>query len=143
MGAFLVRWWWRRLWDRITEPRLLSTIYGGVHTITLLTGIVTLLVPPVTISGHLGPALTIAWSLCFVLGGSVGIIAALPGYWLWERWACWFALLGIGIYGYVIATLHFTATGSRLTQLGVLLLAATVFIVRLALIWGRSYAPRR
>lgn len=132
----------RRWWERITEPRFLSVIYGGVYTIGMLTGVATLLVPPTTISGQLGVPLTFAWSLFFIVGGVIGMVVVLPGWWAWERWACVFSLTAIGIYGFVISTLHFTAAGSRLTQIGVLALAAAVFAIRLVLIKGRSYGPR-
>ena len=132
----------RALWQSISNPRHLSLIYFSAYGIALLTGLVTLAVPPTSIAGELGPVYTIAWSVFFILGGILGLATALQGWWKWERWACWFTLAGIGIYGGVVLTLHFTSVGSRLTQLGVLLLAATLFAVRVTMIWGRSYGPR-
>lgn len=134
--------WLRRLWERVTEPRHMSLIYGGIYTIATLTGIVTLMVPPMTIAGELGPVLTVLWAGLFILGGTLGMLTVLQGLWAWERWGAGLVIAGIGIYGLVIATLHFTAEGSRLTQLGVLALAAAVFVVRWAMIRGRTYGPR-
>lgn len=132
----------RRWWERVTEPRHVSVIYGGVYTIALLTGILTVLVPPVTIRGELGPVLTMMWAGLFVIGGAIGMCTVLNGWWAWERWGSILIITGIGIYGFVITTLHFTTEGSRLTQLGVLALAASVFVVRWTMIRGRTYGPR-
>lgn len=130
------------LWAMVTEPRHLSVIYGGVYTLVTLTGIATLAVPPQTIATELGPVLAVAWAILFIVGGVLGMVTVLPGWWAGERWAILLALAGIGIYGFVITTLHFTAAGSRLTQMGVLALASSVFVVRWALIRGRTYGPR-
>ena len=133
----------RLLWAKVTEPRHMSVIYGGVYTIVLLTGLATLAVPPQTIASELGPVLAGVWAALFIIGGLLGMATVLPGWWQWERWAIAFVVAGIGLYGYVITTLHFTTPGSRLTQLGVLTLALMVFIIRFSLIWGRTYGPRR
>lgn len=133
----------RRAWARVTEPRHMSVVYGGVYTVAALIGVATFLVPPTTIAGELGPMLSSAWAALFIVGGVLGMSTVLPGWWKWERWAIALNLAAIGIYGYVVITLHFTATGSRLTQLGVLVLAALLFIVRWLLIRGRTYGPRR
>lgn len=130
------------LWAMVTEPRHMSVIYGGVYTLVALTGIGTLAVPPQTIASELGPVLSVAWATLFIFGGALGMVTVLPGWWAWERWAILLTLAGIGIYGLVITTLHFTAAGSRLTQMGVLALASSVFVVRWALIRGRTYGPR-
>jgi hypothetical protein len=121
----------------------MKVAYGGIYTIAALTGVVTLLVPPNTIQGEIGPVLTLLWSALFILGGLGGMCTVLPGWWKWERWSLAFCLVGIGIYAFVITALHFTSSGSRLTQLGVLLLAASTFIIRWLLIRGYSFEPRR
>jgi hypothetical protein len=122
----------------------MSVIYFVIYVGWLLTGVATLVSPPNTISGELGPVLTIAWALLFIVGALVGLVTVLPGWWKWERWACHISLAGVAIYGFVVLNLHFTSPGSRLTQLGVLYFGgAAVFVVRLAMIWGRTYAPRR
>lgn len=128
-------------WATVTEPRHLSIIYGGIYTAGAVTGVITLIAPPSTIAGELGPVLLVTWALLFLVGGIVGMSTVLQGFWKWERWANYLTLGGIAIYGGVITTLHIESSGSRLTQLGVLGLAAGVFIVRLALIRGRSYGP--
>lgn len=133
----------QNVWERVSEPRLMSAIYFGIYVGWLLTGFATLLDPPNTISGELGPVLTIAWALLFILGAGVGLATVLGGWWKWERWACRISLAGVGIYSFVVASLHFTSPGSRLTQLGVVYFGgAAVFVVRMVMIRGRSYAPR-
>lgn len=131
----------RLAWAMVSEPRYLSVVYGGIYTVAALTGAVTLINPPQTIAGELGPMFSVMWALLFLLGGMLGMGTVLQGLWKWERWGNYLVLGGIVIYGGVISTLHFTASGSRLTQLGVLFLAAMVFVVRITVIRGRTYGP--
>lgn len=138
-GSFVTLRVW---WAKVTEPRHLSVIFGGVYTVAMLTGWATLAVPPQTIANELGPALSVAWAVLFIAGGLLGMVTVLPGWWQWERWGIYFCAAGIGIYGYVIVHLHFTSEGSRLTQLGILAFGLALFAVRFSLIWGRTYGPR-
>ncbi len=134
----------KAIWSSIREPRVLKTIYFGVYAITLLTGIGTLLSPPTSISGELGPILTVIWSVAFIIGGTGGMLVIFPGWWWAERLVgVGFPLAGIAIYAFVVATLHFTSSGSRLTQFGTLMLAAALFVVRWVQIRGYSFEPRR
>lgn len=131
------------LWSRITEPRRLNAIYAAFYVIAMLTGVVTLLYPPQSIEGVLGGALMAIWSVLFLLGGLGGLSTCLNGRWKWERWSIGSILMGIGIYGAVIISLHITQAGSRLTQLGILTIAAGLFVVKLELIRWYSFDPRR
>ena len=130
-------------WERVTEPRHIKVVYVWVYTVAMLTGLATLLYPPQSIEGVLGRALMVAWSTLFLVGGFGGMVTILPGWWKWERWSISAVLMGIAIYGAVLLSLHFTQQGSRLTQMGVLLLASAVFVVKWMLIRFYSFEPRR
>ncbi|MFT4258040.1 hypothetical protein [Microbacterium sp.] len=133
----------RSLWDRVTEPRRLKALYAFLYAVATGTGVVTLLFPPQSVEGVLGRALVVVWSSLFIAGGVGGMSTVLNGRWKWERWSIGSILMGIGIYGAVVLSLHFTSSGSRLTQLGVLVLAAGLFVVKLELIRWYSFDPRR
>lgn len=133
----------RRAWHRIAEPRVLRVVFLLGYVVTLCTGVATLTNPPTTIEGALGPILSVSWAVFWIVGGSVGALTVLPGYWQLERAAVGACLFGIGIYAVVVATLHFQSSGSRLTQLGVLVVALLFYIVRLLLIRGHDFEPRR
>lgn len=133
----------RRAWLRIAEPRVLRLVFLVGYLVTLGTGIATLTNPPTTIEGALGPILSVSWAIFWIVGGTVGAATVLPGYWQAERAAAGAAMFGIAVYAVVVTTLHFTSSGSRLTQLGVLVLALLFYIVRLALIRGHDFEPRR
>lgn len=132
----------RGLWAQVTEPRHLKAAYAVLYTITVLTGIATLLVPPTSIAGELGEPLTVLWSVFLIMGGFGGLLTVLPGWWWAERLSIVLVWAGLAIYGIVIVSLHFTSAGSRLTQLGVLLLAAGLGYIRWLLIRKYSFEPR-
>src|SRR5699024_5788237 len=75
----------RRLWESITEPRHLKVAYLVIYLLTVGIGIVTATSPPQSIEGPLGPILTGIWSGLFIVGGAVGAITVLPGWWWVER----------------------------------------------------------
>ena len=137
----------RRLWSSITEPRHMKVTYLVIYLLTVCIGVVTLLSPPQTIDGLVGPIITTIWASLFILGGLAGAIAVLPGWWWVER------LLGIGpvmlgltIYLTVVIVLHvhsMDAGSSRLTQIGIIVLASTPFTIRALVIREYSYEPRR
>lgn len=135
--------WAKRLWARLSEPRHLKVLYAIIYAIVLSTGIATLFEPPRSIEGQLGFTLTVIWSVFLVVGGFGGMLTVLPGWWWAERLSLILTLAGIGIYGTVVLSLHFLAGGSRLTQTGMVLLAASVFTVRWLLIRRYSFEPRK
>lgn len=133
----------RNFWLAIKEPRHLKVAYFTLYVVALCTGIATLLTPPQTIAGVLGAPLTVAWSVFLITGGFGGILTVLPGWWWAERLSVALILGGLGIYAIVVIALHFESPGSRLTQLGMILLAAGLFIIRLLLTRRYSFEPRR
>lgn len=132
----------RELWERITEPKAQRIVYAIVYMVTFLTGVGTLWMPPNSIAGQLGPALTTFWSIFLILGGIVGLATVFSRWWKMERVGITLTLGGVAIYGTVVLYLHFTQPGSRITQLGMIILAALLFILRLILIQGRDFQPR-
>ncbi|KJL39900.1 hypothetical protein [Microbacterium trichothecenolyticum] len=132
----------RTMWGRIKEPRFIRVLFLAGYIVTLTTGVVTLTDPPVTIEGALGPTLSVAWSLFWIIGGLAGAATVLQGWWEVERYAVAACMFGIGIYTIVLVTLHIASPGSRLTQLGMLAIAALLFVLRLALIRGHDFEPR-
>lgn len=132
----------KRLWAQISEPRHLKLLYAIIYAIVLATGVATLLEPPRSIEGQLGITLTVIWSVFLIVGGFGGMLTVLPGWWWAERLSMILTFAGIGIYGTVVLSLHLTAEGSRLTQMGMILLATSVFAVRWLLIRRYSFEPR-
>ena len=136
-----------RLWQAISEPRHLQVTYLAIYALTVCVGVVTLMWPPRTIEGPLGEAATMLWAAAFIGGGLVGAIAVLPGWWWLERLlGIGLILVGLGVYLAVAIALHIDGAAegsSRLTQIGVILLASSPFTIRFLLIWEYSYEPRR
>ena len=136
----------RRAWNAISEPRHVKVVYLAIYALSAGIGIVTLLKPPQTIAGEVGPILSMVWASLFILGGIAGVIAVLPGWWWIERLLCIApTLIGLTIYFAVVVALHsqsIDSGGSRATQIGIILLAASPFILRFFFIKEYSYEPR-
>lgn len=136
----------RRWWGKITEPRKLRAFYAIVYGFTVALGFATLVAPPQSIAGELGPFVTEFWASLLLMGGFGGVLSVLPGWWWAERLSIFLIFAGLGIYLLVVFSLHLGARGdgsSRLTQLGVIALASAVFVVRLLLTKGMDYEPKR
>lgn len=137
----------RRAWLSITEPRHMKVTYLVIYLLTVCIGIATMLSPPQTIDGLVGPIITTIWASLFILGGVIGAVTVLPGWWWVERLlGIAPVMLGLTIYLTVVIVLHMHGleTGSsRLTQIGIILLAAAPFTIRALVIREYSYEPRR
>lgn len=136
----------RHAWDAIAHPRHVKVIYLVIYLVAAGIGAVTLVNPPQTISGEVGPLITVIWAALFILGGLVGSVTVLPGWWWAERLlGIGPVLLGLAIYLTVVGVLHaqsIESGGSRLTQFGIILLASSPFILRFFFIKEYSYEPR-
>lgn len=128
------------LWGTVREPRHLKAVYLAYYTVTLLTGLLTLLMPPRMIETSIGLALTVGFSGFLIAGGLFGALAVLPGWWWLERLGCVAALCGLGMF----CTVVFASTSSALAALnGVAVLASGLFVIRLLSIRRYSFEPRR
>jgi len=132
----------RGLWESITEPRHMKAAFFVLYVVTIGTGFVTLLVPPTSIAGELGQPLSVTWAVFWLLGGFGGALTVFPGWWWAERLSIVLVWAGFGIYAFVVLSLHFTSSGSRLTQLGVIFIASGVGYVRWLMIRKYTFEPR-
>ena len=137
--------WVKHLWNKVTEPRRMKFAYLAIYLLTIYIGLVTLLYPPQTVSLEIGPLITTIWAYLFIFGGIAGAVTVLPGWWWAERvLAISPVMLGLVLYLLVVVALQLQTDGnsSRLTQLGVILLAAAPFCIRAIVIREYSYEPR-
>lgn len=134
--------WVRHTWHEIREPRNIKIVYWCAYWLSLVTGTLTLMWPPRTITGEIGDELTAVWSLLFIVGGAVGAGSVFGGWWRYERLAL--ACIGGGLLVYltVVCYLHITSEGSRVTQIGMILGFALLWVLRLTMIWAYNYEPR-
>lgn len=135
--------WLRARWLNIVpEPRYESVIYTVVYGLFVLTGLVTLVWPPNTIANVLGYAGINLVGWLMVIGGVVGMWAGQREWWEAERVAIATMFTGLSVYGIIVAALHFQGTGSRLTQLGLICIAAMTLVLRFGAIHKYAFKPR-
>lgn len=135
--------WLRARWVRIVpEPRYASTVYACAYALFVATGVVTLTWPPQSLEGVFGAGGMVVIGLMFTLGGAIGMLAGWREWWELERWAIVAMLAGLAAYAYIVILLHFQSTGSRLTQTGIILIAACLLVLRLGMIWRYPFKPR-
>lgn len=136
---------WRgvRAWlARIPEPRTISTVLTVAYVAFVLTGLATLILPPQSIVGAIGEVSMALVGWFFLAGGLIGMWAGSIEFWQLERVGITSMGAGLLAYAYIVATLHFTTEGSRLTQLGVIVIAGCLLVLRLAMIWRYDFKPR-
>jgi hypothetical protein len=137
----------RQLWLSVTEPRHLKATYFVIYLLTAVLGVVSIAVPPRMFDGVAGPASSATLSWLLIVGGIGGAVSVFPGWW-WAERLLGIApiLLGLAVLIVSLGILHAQhhADGeSRLSQIGITLLAAAPFILRFQLIREFSYEPRR
>lgn len=141
-----VRSWKQRLldiWLYIPEPRIVSLLTGFAYTIFLLTGVVTLTLPPTSIEASYGPAVMQMVGYFFIGGALVGIVGGTTDFWQLERVGIVGMAVGLATYLYIVITLQVAAeSGNRYTQMGVIVISLILLAKRLAGIWRYNYKPR-
>ena len=133
----------KRAWESITEPRHLKATYFVFYGVALVTGFATLIRPPQSIEGALGSSTTALWAAFVIMGAFGGMLTVFPGWWFAERLSIVMIWLGAGIYFAVVLSLHLAQSGSRLTQMGWIVMGAGLFFVRWIIIRRYSFEPRR
>ena len=133
----------RRLWLMLHEPRIITAATGVMWAILIGIGTAALLAPPATISHQMGPALSVVWATLLMVGGALGLVGCLPG-WFWiERVGLILAGTGATMYLAVVLLLHYAEPGSRLVQAGFVILSLASLVVRWLRIRGPQIDPTR
>lgn len=112
------------------------------YVVFALTGYATLVNPPSTLSAAYGEFAMSLVGVFFIIGSFGGMIAGARDYWELERWGIAAMLVGLGTYFYIVGQLQLTESGSRLTQLGVILIAILFLCMRMLMVWRYPYKPR-
>ena len=136
-------WHPHRLWLLLHEPRVITATQSVVWMIWAAIGVAAVLAPPMTIAHEIGPTLTGVWGGMMCLGGILGLIGCVPGWWWVERAGIIGAAAGATTYVFVVLNLHATTPGNRLVQAGFILLAIASLIVRWLRISGLQTDPTR
>lgn len=112
-----------------------------IYVICIIGGVSAWVVPPQSIEGVLGGALTTLWGFFLVAGGTLGASSVLQGTWWLERAGVLCCATGLAIYAVVVLSLHLLESGSRLMQLAAILIALMSFVVRWIRIRRYAYDP--
>ena len=135
--------WFRTWWLIVPEPRELSLAFTALYVLALGTGAATLLFPPVSLSREVGgPQIMASVGWLLVIGALLSLVGGAREHWKLERIGLWLQSWALVIYAAIVLVLHFSSTGSRLTQLGVICMALVAFLIRYLMIWRFTYRPR-
>lgn len=138
-----LRGWLQTWWMRVPEPRELSVVFTGAYFVAFLTGVATLTYPPMSLSKEVGgPQVMASVGVLLLVGSLVAMFGGAREHWKVERIGLWLMAWAGLIYATIVLFLQFTSNGSRLTQLGFIVLGLTVFLIRYLMIWRFTFRPR-
>lgn len=130
-----------RKW-RIPDPKHVSLVMTVAYLLFTLTGIATLMDPPSSIVGAAGETAITLVGWFFLAGGAIGMWAGATEFWQLERAGITAMAAGLATYAAFVIALQVTESGSRLTQLGVIIIAGCLLALRMAMIWRHDFKPR-
>ena len=133
----------RRIWLLIKEPRIITAAASTYWVLVFAIGVVALITPPKTIAYNVGPTLTLVWAAFLLLGGVLGFVGCLLGWWWIERAGMIATAAGITIYLVVVMILHFHEPEPRLVGAGFIALSLFALLVRWFQIRGPQVDPTR
>lgn len=134
MRARIVSWWLRA-----PEPWELSATWTVIYAVALVTGGVTLLSQPLSLTSEVGKAQMSAVGALFIAGAVIAMAGCGYQNGKLERIGIGLQAWGLMIYAWVLVLLHISERWSQLTQLGVVALALLgCYVVRWLLIRRRE-----
>ena len=133
----------RRIWQLIQEPRMITALTSAYWSMVTCIGVAALVTPPETIDYNVGATLTLVWAVFLLLGGILGVVGCLLGWWWVERAGMISAGTGTVIYLSVVMILHFQGPEPRLVGAGFISLTLFAFVVRWFHIRGAQVDPTR
>jgi len=131
----------RDFYLRIKEPRVQRIAFLLLYALLAVIGIGGFVSPPAIIEAALG-WLTPFWAGFSLLGGAVGAVTVLPGWWWAERIAAAAGVFGSLIYGSVIVAVHFHSDAAITTHLGYACIPIVLLAYRLWETRRYDYEPR-
>lgn len=132
----------KRWWRSFSDPELQKPLFLIAYAIGVYTGAVTIISPPTSIQNELGPVLMLLTGVTWLAGGLICLVTIFTDWWWLERLGLILLWAGILAYFGTVLMVHLESiAGSRLTQLGVILLATIGFASRFLSIREWSYAP--
>lgn len=132
----------QRLWELIQEPRVVAAVTGIGWAILATIGLTAVLLRPISIDHPAGPWLTGVWAALMMLGGTLGLVGCLPGWWWVERSGIAAGMTGVLTYLMVVISTPWPA-GPKATQIGLLLLVVVMLVTRWVRIRGPQLDPMR
>lgn len=136
----------RSLWALIAEPRIVTVAVTTSHALVAIAGVAGLHAPPATMVIASGTAtwLSAAWGLLLIVGGLLGVIGALPGWWYMERAGIIAQVAGLTMYVVPAAHLSITEpTGGRWAFTCLFAAGVGELVVRWLRISGPTLDPSR
>ena len=133
----------RRIWQLIQEPRIITAATSAYWALVIAIGVAALITPPETIAHNVGTTLTLVWAAFLLVGGVLGCVGCLLGWWWIERAGMIGAATGTLIYLTVVMILHFQGPEPRLVGAGFIALSLFALLVRWFRIRGPQVDPTR
>lgn len=134
--------WLRSRWLDIPEPRDMSMIYAVLYAVTFTTGIAALVQPPRAIVSQHGAGVMLAMGVLLIVGACSAALGGYATHMQLERVGITICALALACFGYLVLSETVAVVGTRLLQLGVIILALGMFVVRYRSIRGFTYKPR-
>lgn len=122
----------RRWFLMIQEPRVIRLTMFGVYLSLIGTGIASFTSTPDQFFQATGPIIVYAIGVFWIIGGVLGTIAILPGFWSLERIGLISTAIGIVFRGTLVGALGVSAQGALLLLVLLLLLVVRFLSIRRA-----------
>lgn len=132
-----------KLWLRVHQPRMLSTIYFFAYLAILVCGLAVAIDPPRAVQGSIGHLLVVGWAAMLVIGGGIGAATVLQGAWLFERAGALLCGVAMLIYGIAILSIPVSQPSLRIASTCSIIFAILAFAARLVDIRRYFYDPER
>lgn len=132
-----------RIWEFIEEPKSVTLVQAIiVYIASIAGGVLTLIYPPNTTSIILGTHIVTAMAILMILGGTIGSVTSISGWWWVERpLGVGLLTLAVCLYLYSVIEAQVLGEGQRYLQMTVIMIALGGLFARWLRIRKHNYDP--
>lgn len=134
--------WFSYWWIKVPEPRFINLVFGVSYLAAFGSGVYILFSPSI---GHISFAnestmIIIGWFL--IIGGFVSMVAGTIEAWKIERISLSMMMLALVAFGLLAIGYPGIHPSIKAAMVTLVVCSLSLFVVRLAMIWGFTYRPR-
>ena len=133
----------RGVWGWIKQPADITFGMMLFYAVLTVLSVLTYNLPPTTVSQFMGAHVTWLWPSLWIMGGVVGLLTTIQGWWIIERAGLVMIFAGTSLYGFATLEALISGSGNRWGHLTAILIGMWFCWYRFRTIYLHDIDPQK